>query len=171
MQSVPGSRMVVKGNGLSSARARALLLSRFADAGIDASRIDPRAFAPGRAEHLGAYGDIDIALDTIPYSGTTTTCEALWMGVPVVALMGGVHASRVSASLLTAAGLTELIARNEDEYVRIAAGLASDRDRLASWRGSLRERVRGSGLCDAAAYSRRFEAAVREMWHAWCAGR
>ncbi len=170
MHEVPGSRMVVKGNGLSSRRAREVVLSRFADCGIEASRVDLHAFTPGRAAHLSAYADVDVALDTFPYHGTTTTCEALWMGVPVVTLAGRVHASRVGASLLTAAGLPELIATDEAGFVRIAAELARDGARRASLRTTLRERLVSAPLCDAPGYAGRFESALRTMWRAWCAG-
>ena len=114
--------------------------------------------------HLARYGEIDIALDPFPYNGATTTCEALWMGVPVVALAGATHAARVSASLLQAAGLPQLVAESEPSYVAIARELARDRERLAALRGSLRERVRSSPLCDAEGAARAIEAAYRTLW-------
>src|SRR5207249_3107221 len=100
-------------------------------------------------EHLRAYGGIDIALDTFPYNGTATTCEAVWMGVPVVTLAGTTHAGRVGVSLLHAAGLGDLVGADTDAYVRIAAELAADRARLRGLRAILRDHVAKSVLCDA----------------------
>src|SRR5208283_2084439 len=93
--------------------------------GIDPARVDLLDYAPTVADHLSTYNRIDIALDSMPYNGTTTTCEALWMGVPVVTAVGDRHASRVGASLLGAVGHPEWVARDRDDYVRVAADLAS----------------------------------------------
>jgi predicted O-linked N-acetylglucosamine transferase (SPINDLY family) len=111
---------------------------------------------------------MDIALDPFPYCGTTTTCEAMYMGVPVVTLAGNTHASRVGISLLQAAGLPELIARDESEYLGITAGLAADPARRASLRASLRNRMLASTLCSAAPYTRNVEAAYRTAWRERC---
>ena len=119
--------------------------------------------------HLQAYGGIDVALDPAPYNGTTTTIEALWMGVPVVALAGGDrHAARVGASLLGHAGAAEFLARDGDDYVRISVALAADRARLAGLRGELRRRLLASPLVDAPAFARKLEAAYRSLWRRWC---
>jgi predicted O-linked N-acetylglucosamine transferase (SPINDLY family) len=115
------------------------------------------------------YHRVDIALDTFPYNGTTTTCEALWMGVPVITMTGNRHAARVGASLLTQVGLTELIASTSEEYVNIATLLASDPKSLAALRSGLRERMKNSPLCDGKTFTRDLEAAYREMWENWCA--
>jgi predicted O-linked N-acetylglucosamine transferase (SPINDLY family) len=120
--------------------------------------------------HLEAYQRVDVALDTFPYHGTTTTCEAMWMGVPVVSMAGRTHVSRVGASLLNNAGLPELIAGSAEEYVSIAADLAKDLPRLADLRRTMRERMRGSTLMDASRFARNVEAAYREMWKRWCMG-
>ncbi|MFM9995138.1 MAG: tetratricopeptide repeat protein [Phycisphaerales bacterium] len=166
---VPRSRLVLKSINLVGGATRERLLGRFAAAGVDPRRVELLAGLPSRREHLGAYARVDVALDTFPYHGTTTTCEALWMGVPVVTLAGDVHASRVGVGLLKAADLAELIAGTPDGYVALAASWAGDPARLASLRGSLRERVRGSGLCDGPGYARRIETALRGAWRAWCA--
>ena len=113
--------------------------------------------------HLGLYGDIDIALDTFPYNGTTTTCEALWMGVPVVTLAGDRHAARVGASLLQQVGATEWIAANESDYVEIACDLAGDEVGLAEGRRHIRDRLCASALMDEVGFAREMEQAIYSM--------
>jgi predicted O-linked N-acetylglucosamine transferase (SPINDLY family) len=114
------------------------------------------------------YNEMDIALDTFPYNGTTTTCDALWMGVPVIALAGQTHVSRVGVSLLSNIGLSETIAATTDEYISLAVALARDRDRLKTLRLGLRERMKTSPLMDADKFARDVEAAYRQMWRTWC---
>jgi predicted O-linked N-acetylglucosamine transferase (SPINDLY family) len=160
---VAGSRLVLKAPGLTSPRARARILALFAARGIAPGRIDLLPFIGARAEHLAAYGRIDIALDSFPYNGTTTTCEALWMGVPVVTLRGDRHAARVGASLLHRIGLDELVAADTAAYVETACRLAADRDRLAATSAGLRARMRASPLCDAAGFARDLERAYVAM--------
>jgi predicted O-linked N-acetylglucosamine transferase (SPINDLY family) len=111
---------------------------------------------------------VDIALDPFPYNGTTTTCEALYMGVPVVTLAGTMHPGRVGASLLSCIGLPDLVAKDEDDYIRIAAALAADEPRRIGLRRDLRGMVMASPLCDAAGYAARMEGALRKMWRRWC---
>jgi protein O-GlcNAc transferase len=171
LREIPGSRLLLKTRGLGLAFARRNILTQFAAHGIGTERVELAEIVPGKPDHLAWYQRVDVGLDTFPYNGTTTTCEALWMGVPVVTLRGRVHASRVGASLLTAAGMPELIAGSEDEYVAIAAGLARDAARLAALRGSMRERLGGSALMDSRGHSARFFGAVRAMWRDWCGGR
>ena len=113
---------------------------------------------------------MDIALDTFPYHGTTTTCEALWMGVPVLSLCGDGHVSRVGASLLTQVGLGDWIVDQEDAFVDQAVRRAEDLTHLARLRATLRGAMRASSLCDAAGFTRDLEAAYRAMWQAWCQG-
>jgi len=119
-------------------------------------------------DHLEIYRRVDVALDTFPYHGTTTTCEALWMGVPVVTLRGNRHAARVGASLLTAAAHPEWITQDEAGYVRIAAELASDPVRLGDLRTGLRDDMKRSPLLDHAGQAARFGAALRACWVDWC---
>jgi protein O-GlcNAc transferase len=114
-------------------------------------------------EHLTLYGRVDIALDSFPYCGTTTTCEALWMGAPVVTLSGRTHVSRVGASILTHAGLAELIAGDREGYIALAVKLAVERERVAELRKGMRERMAGSGLCDEKGFVERVEGAYRGM--------
>jgi predicted O-linked N-acetylglucosamine transferase (SPINDLY family) len=109
------------------------------------------------------YHDIDIALDTFPWSGHTTACESLWMGVPVVTLCGDRHASRMVSSILTAAGMSDYIAHTPDEYVAIAQKLASSPDTLAALRQGLRARMAQSVLCNGKAFTKRLEEAYRRI--------
>jgi predicted O-linked N-acetylglucosamine transferase (SPINDLY family) len=143
-------------------------LTLFRDAGIEEERLSLVAWLSDTSGHLGAYARVDIALDTFPYSGTATTCEALWMGVPVISLAGNRHAARVGVSLLTRVGLTELIAQSPEEYVKLAVELAGDTERLIRLRAGMRERVRNSPLCDAKTFTHTLEQAYREMWGKWC---
>ena len=169
LRAVPGSRLLLKANGLDDGDTRRYLAESFDAHGMAGDRV---TFLPrtGRyLDHLATYGRCDLALDTFPYNGTTTTCEALWMGVPVVTLAGDRHAARVGLSILTQLGLTELAADTADGYVRAAAGLVADRPRLDALRTSLRERMRASRLMDAPAHAAVVEAAYRQMWRDWCA--
>jgi predicted O-linked N-acetylglucosamine transferase (SPINDLY family) len=166
----PGSRLLLKTRGLSAPVARRSLLNQFATFGIGADRVELADMVPTKPDHLAWYNRVDVGLDTFPYNGTTTTCEALWMGVPVVSLAGVVHAGRVGASLLTAAGLPEFIAATEDEYIAQAAGLARDKPRLAALRDGMRERLSASPLLDGPSHARGFYGVLRELWRRWCAG-
>lgn len=164
MSAVPGSRLVLKSIWNDSARIR----SRLDLAGMDPARVTILEASPNHLSHMACYGEIDVALDPFPYGGTTTTCEALWMGRPVVTLAGERHASRVGASLLSAIGRTEWIAGNEEDYVRIARDLAADRPRLRSESLGLRRALRQSPLLDHAGQARRFGDALRACWAHWC---
>ena len=164
---LPASRLMLKGKAFADPATRASFLERLGKRGVAAQRIELAAYVP-EPEHFAAYGRVDIALDPFPYNGTTTTCEALWMGVPVVTLRGDRHAGRVGASLLTQLGLSDLIAGSVEEYVEIAMALAGDPVRLAERRHSLRPRMAASPLCDASRFARKIEAAYRTMWKHWC---
>jgi protein O-GlcNAc transferase len=165
---VPASHMLLKSSAMAETSAREKLASQFAEYGIDSSRLEMRGHTPSVREHLELYGRIDIALDTYPYHGTTTTCEALWMGVPVVTLAGLTHVSRVGVSLLTHAGLPELIAQTPEEYVSIASELAMNRPRLSALRADMRNKLRSSPLTAGPEFARNVEAAYRQMWRNWC---
>jgi predicted O-linked N-acetylglucosamine transferase (SPINDLY family) len=169
LRAVPQSRMAIKSR-MMTGELQDLAKARFTSRGIEASRIVASDYVPDTRSHLALYRGIDIALDAFPYNGTTTTCEATWMGVPVVTLVGSVHRARVGASINTVLGLTELIARDVDDYVAIAAALAGDRPRLAALRGTLRARMAASPLCDAPRFARDFEALIRGLWKEHVAG-
>jgi protein O-GlcNAc transferase len=166
---VPGSRLLVKSRGADDSLSQKSLRARLAVRGITSERIEMIGWIDDQHSHWDYYNQVDIALDTYPYHGTTTTCETLWMGVPVVTLMGRTHVSRVGVSLLTNAGLPELIARTPEEYLKIAAELAGNPRRLDELRGELRERLRSSSLLDARRFAGEVESAYRQMWMIWCA--
>jgi predicted O-linked N-acetylglucosamine transferase (SPINDLY family) len=161
---VPNSRLLVKTRGLQDPGLRRLFLTRFEQHGINADRITLMPPIPDRRQHLQTYGQVDIALDPFPYHGTTTTMEALWMGVPVVTLAGDRHASRVGVSILSALGLVDLVATTEDEYVQISARLAGADSELDGLRRSLRSRLTNSPLTDGARFTAHLEHAYLEMW-------
>jgi protein O-GlcNAc transferase len=165
---VPDSRLVLKSPGFSDPPTRDRYMELFAGHGVDQSRLRFLDRTPSRADHLAQYGLMDIALDPFPYNGTTTTCEAMWMGVPVIVKAGRTHADRVGVSLMTNVGLPELIGAKADDYVRIAADLANDRPRLTELRATLRERMERSPLRDEQGFAREMEAQYRAMWRTWC---
>lgn len=164
LEAVPGSRLVLKGLAIDPERMMPLLRQ----AGIAADRVQMLRPAPDQASHLKCYNQVDIALDPFPYGGTTTTCEALWMGRPVVTLAGDRHSSRVGASLLSAIGKPQWIAKSPRDYVRIAAGLAANRQALRSDSEGLRYALCCSALLDHRGQARRFGEAVRRCWESWC---
>ena len=168
LRAVPGSRLLLKSDGLRHPTARQRVRAQFAELGIAASRLEMRGQEPAYVDHLALYGRVDIALDTFPYNGTTTTCEALWMGVPVITRVGDRHASRVGLSLLTQLGLTGLTAGSPEEFVEVAIRLAADRPRLAELHRTLRRRMEASPLMDGRAFAVRVEDAYRHIWRAWC---
>ena len=161
LAAVPASRLILLATPYDAQRAR--VLAFFAGEGIAGERIEQVGEAP-IATYLARYLRADIALDSLPCAGGTTTCDALWMGVPVVTMVGDRPFSRSGASLLRNADLTELIARTPDEYVRAAVDLATDRVRLATLRAGLRDRLRASPLLDPAGFARAVEDAFDEMW-------
>ena len=168
MRRTPNARLLLKATQFKDAGTRERCRDAFVAAGVAGERIEILPPLRDAADHLALYGRVDIALDPLVYNGTTTTCEALWMGVPVVTLRGDRHAARVGASILTTTGLTALIAETTDDYVDIATQLASEPDALAEVRAGLRERMRGSPLCDTARFARAMERAYRDAWRGWC---
>lgn len=166
LAAVPGSRLVLKSRPLLIPAVADPVRRRFERAGIDPGRVEMRGWEAVKKDHLAVYGEVDIALDSFPYNGATTTCEALWMGVPVVSLVGDRHAARVGASLLNAMELGDLVARDVGEYVAICARLAGDRARLLDLRLHLRERLQNSPLMDEAGFTRRLERCYLDLWEA-----
>ncbi|MDH5512213.1 MAG: hypothetical protein OEY27_03280, partial [Gammaproteobacteria bacterium] len=168
LHGVSNSRLVLKNASFTDISTRQPYYQAFERFGIGRDRIDFRGLSLDLADHQSVYNEIDVALDPFPYNGATTTCESLWMGVPVITLAGKWHAGRVGASILTQAGLTELIGSSFEDYVRIAVELANDPARLSEWRRTLRARMEASPLCDEKAFARAVEEAYRTMWKSWC---
>lgn len=165
---LPSARLLLKGKPFADDIVCTAFLARLAERGIAKERVQLVGWLPSAAAHLALYDQIDIALDPFPYNGTTTTCEALWMGVPVVTLKGDRHSARVGASLLTQIGMTDWIAGSTDKYVESALALAADPTKLKELRRGLRRHVAASPLCDANAFARKLESAYRLMWQRWC---
>ena len=168
LDGVPGSRLVLKAPALDFPDTVDRVLESLERAGVEAGRVELRGWIGGRSQHLELYNEIDIALDTFPYNGTTTTCEALWMGVPVITLAGELHMSRVGASLLHCAGLGQFVARDGADYVRLAVELARDAAARAALRSELRTRLRASPLLDHPGFTAKLEAQYRHAWRLWC---
>jgi protein O-GlcNAc transferase len=167
LKEVPNSRISLQSKAFKQDEVRQRIHALFAGAGIDASRVE----LVGGLRHnelLQRYSRVDIALDPFPYSGGITTCEALWMGVPTIAMPGAVVTVRHTISHLRNAGLDEFIAETPAGYRALAVELASDLPRLANLRATLRERVSHSALCDGAGFARKLEDAYRQMWQTWC---
>jgi predicted O-linked N-acetylglucosamine transferase (SPINDLY family) len=165
LAAVPGSRLVLMAPA-GSARDR--VRATFGEAGVELERIELVGRC-GRREYLQRYCEIDICLDTFPYNGHTTSLDALWMGVPTVTLAGDTVVGRAGVCLAMNLGMPELVARTEDDYVRVACALAGDLERLAPLRGTLRERMQRSPLMDGPRFARNFEALCRESWQRFCA--
>jgi len=168
LHQVPGSSLLLKSKPLGDGSTRRRYLELFLDHGIPPARIKMLPRVSSKLEHLALYNKVDISLDTFPYNGTTTTCEALWMGVPVVTLSGNRHSGRVGTSILTRIGLTELISATENDYVAKAVELATDIEHLRELRTNMRSRMNGSPLCDAEAFACDVENAFRKMWREYC---
>lgn len=168
LRRVPDARLVLKSRSFADSTTHAHYSALFATQDIDAGRFSLLPQTPDQGDHLRAYDGIDIALDPFPYNGTTTSCEALWMGVPVVTLQGSHHVARVTSSILHRCGLDELVAVDTDSYIGIAADLAANIDRLAALRRGLRQRMQDSPLCDPYAFAATVEKTYRGMWRDWC---
>ena len=164
LQSVPDSRFVMQSFSESD---RQRIRSIFQNAGVAPDRVEfvPRKL---RLDYLRLYDSIDICLDPLPYNGITTTCDALWMGVPVITLVGKTAAGRAGVSILSTVSLSEMIAHTEDQFLEIATSLAKDAPRLAELRATLRTRTEKSPLMDAPGFAQKMETAYRHMWRQWC---
>jgi protein O-GlcNAc transferase len=172
LAALPGSRLFLFRHTLSAPPTRERFLAEFERHGIARDRVRIGwERPPGDPNYLGLYREVDAVLDTLPFNGHTSTCEALWMGVPVVTRAGADFAGRLSASVLAMAGLAALVADTDDAFVATAARAASDVPGLARLRQGLRDHLRRTRLLDAEACTRALEAAYRGMWRDWCARR
>lgn len=169
LRNVPHSRLFIKSPPLTDPVTAERYFGLFESHGIGRDRVELIGHTATQAAHLELYKRMDIALDPFPYNGTTTTCEALWMGVPVITLAGERHAGRVGVSLLNALGHPEWIAQTPEQYLAIATKLALDVQGLANARRDLREHMAASPLCDGKSFAVKVDAAYREMWRKWCA--
>jgi protein O-GlcNAc transferase len=163
---LPQSRLILRFRGFHQPTVANRVAHEFADLGIDPRRIDFGIAPPEQL--LAEYQAVDVALDPFPYGGGLTTCEALWMGVPVVTCPGETFASRHSLSHLSNVGLTELVARGRDHYVELAVSLANDLPRLAKMRAALREQMAASPLCDGKRFAENLTKLLRDSWREWC---
>jgi predicted O-linked N-acetylglucosamine transferase (SPINDLY family) len=168
LREVSGSRLLLCRSTLQAATL-GWFRGQFARRGVAPERIACGQVETGGMRHLLCYNEIDVALDSFPWSGHTTACEALWMGVPVVTLRGDRYAGRMTASVLDALDLSAWAAATADEYVRVAGELARDEARRATLRRELRSRLEGSSLCDGARFVRGWEEVCRRLWRRWCA--
>jgi protein O-GlcNAc transferase len=169
LKAVPHSRLLIKAKPLVDPDTRDYIYQQFYHHEIRPERLELLGWLPDPSQHLDIYNRVDIALDTFPYNGTTTTCEAMWMGVPVVTLGGKTHVSRVGLSLLSSVGLGELIATSPQEYIQTAIDLADNLERLQQLRSTLRDRMQKSPLTNGKLITRSLEDAYRQIWQKWCA--
>ncbi len=167
LTAVPNSKLILKYTGLEQTFAEARIRDTLENLGIATDRVRLYGWTP-HDQHLGAYNDIDIQLDTVPQSGGITTLEAAWMGVPTVCMAGDRVSGRTSASFMQRCNASEFVGADPDGYVAAAVQAVSDLDRLESVRAGLRQALQDSVICDDTAYVREVEAAYRQMWTRWC---
>ena len=167
LRRLPDSRLILKYHGLDSPAVRSRFQGMFAEQGVGHERLELLGESP-YAEYLAFYQRIDLALDPFPFSGGATTCEALWMGVPVITCPGQTFASRHALSHLSSAGVSDTIAANLQEYVALAVALAEDLPRLAELRARLRPQMAGSPLCDGKRFAVNLASVLRSVWRDWC---
>jgi len=165
LEAVPNSRLLLS---VAAADAGGVVRKRLESYGLPSDRLVIVDKTRSRRDYLNRFAEIDIALDTWPFNGITTTCDGLWMGVPCVSMTGQTSVSRAGKSILHAAGLGELAAGSPEAFVRAATGLACDPERLRELRRSMRDRLAASTLMDHRGFARKLESAYRQMWRAWC---
>jgi len=165
LRSVPGAEFLLKSRALSDGPTREHVLGLFAQNGIHPGRVRLSPPLSSLEAHLSMYGEMDVALDTFPYCGTTTTLEALWMGVPVVTLAGPTHVSRVGVSILSAAGRGEWIALTPEDYLLKATDLTAQPEKLEGIRDSLRGELQSSALLSPEEFAEGFESSLRTAWN------
>jgi len=167
LQQVAGSRLLLKSKAFAEADIQQLFTARFTQHGIAAERLMFKD-AVEKREHFAVYQEIDIALDTYPYNGATTTCEALWMGVPVLSLSGETHPSRMGLSILSCVGLSDLVSNEPEIFIQKTVDLAQDVSRLQTLHHSIREQMQHSPLMQAAPFTRYLETLYQQVWADYC---
>ena len=168
LNAMPDSRLILKAKSFSDRSTCEYIRDVFNQRGVSEERIELLSQKPSARGHLDTYNRIDIGLDTFPYNGTTTTCEAIWMGVPVITLAGNTHASRVGMSLLSNVGCQELIAGTSVEYIETACTLAGDLKRLQALRERLRHMMSHSPLTDENSFITQLGKCYQMIWKDWC---
>jgi len=171
MQRLPGSHLRLMAKPLADTTTRDRYLTLFQNNGISSNRIEMITYTPSYYDYLNQYSQIDIGLDPYPHNGHTTTCDSLWMGVPVITLRGDRYASRMGASILTRLGLEGFVADTKEAYLRSAVNLAADLDALQEFRREMRIRFTSSPFYDVNRFTREMESVFREIWRTWCGGR
>ncbi len=167
IKAVPDSRLLIFRDELRG-WVKQRLQELFARQGVRDGSVEFRCGVTPDQHYLSIYDEIDIALDTFPWNGHTTTCEALWMGVPVITLAGDSHRSRMCASVLHQLGLQDFVAGNHEAYIQLATTLAADRQQLAAFRGQLRSMMASLHADCGVTVTRELERAYRGMWRQWC---
>lgn len=170
LASDPDARLLLKNKSFQNNRARDRYSVLFEQHGVDPKRVEMMGWTSSSQDHLSHYQRIDIALDTFPYNGATTTCEALWMGVPVITLVGDRHAGRVGLSLLSQLGLERFATETTQSYVQEAVRLSADFDELAELRAQARARMNDSPLRQGREFTNQLEQTYRQLWCDWCSG-
>jgi predicted O-linked N-acetylglucosamine transferase (SPINDLY family) len=172
LKASPGSRLLIKNRRLGTKSAQGFLYGLFRGFGVEAERVEFEG-PDSHFEFLRAYDRVDAALDTFPYNGGTTTTEAIWQGVPVIAFAGDRWAARTSASILRAGGLGEFVAGDLEGYFSLASRWANspgEWPRLAALRANMRRQLMASSVCDTAGFAREMEAIYRTIWMTRAAG-
>jgi len=164
LTAVPNSKIIIKSKQLSEDLIHQRYLAYFESYGIGSDRITLLAMLPSTEDHLSIYNQIDIALDTFPYNGTTTTCEAMWMGVPTTTFVGDRHSARVGASIMAHSGFTELASNSLEAFVCDTVALASQTERLLTLRKDMREQMLSSDLCNAKQFALQMETAFKQAY-------
>lgn len=168
LKAIPTSKFLLKNQSLKDPDTWEHFKQRMAERGIDTNRLHYSKFAKSTQDHLRVYQKVDIALDSFPYNGATTTFEALWMGVPVVTLVGNAHVSRVGKSILATLDFDNLIANTSEEFVRICQTLANDVKYIQNFRQMIREKMQKSPVMDAKTFTRELEELYQRAWNNWC---
>ena len=161
---IPGSKLILKSSQFADKDTKGRCIKSFKKLGVSKERLNLVPILPNPADHLSYYGEVDIALDPFPYNGTTTTFEALWMGVPTITLSGNTHVSRVGESILNRIGLETFVSHSTEEYVKLAIEKATSHEVIRHLRKTLRERMLKSDICNQQEFAQQIEASYQYMW-------
>ena len=168
LKSIPNSKLALKSSQSLAGLLKEHIVAQFQTHGVSMDRLLIFDYDSHQIDHLKKYNNIDICLDTYPYNGTTTTFEALWMGVPVITLCGNAHLSRVGNSILNNMELPQLVANSPEDYFNIAIALANHKEEIQNYRNSLRENLMNSDLTNEEKFGKNFDDLMRNVWHQYC---